>query len=80
MTFQELKDYFSIKKLPKKMANEFMYFTDVQKTVNLHIFQIEREIERHGSKIKQSTIAGASKARLIEIKNILENDKNFFEW
>jgi len=75
MTYQELKDFFKSKELPKELISEHIVFRDLPFAVQMNFENIEREIEKHGEKgVKKSFSAGASKARLIEIVKILEGN------
>jgi hypothetical protein len=73
MTYQELKEYFHGRELPKELRTEHIWFKDLPFAVAYNFEKIESEIEKHGPKgVKKSAIAGASKARLNEIVRILE--------
>ena len=80
-TFAELRAYFYDRwdSLPKIVGNKYMIVRNVQFAVKVNIERIENIISLDPSKVKNSPIAKDSKARLIEIKKMVEDENCHLE-
>jgi len=78
--YSELKKWYieRMEELPMKLNGNHIKYRNVKKTAELNIFKIDFEILRLGRKIKQSSIASASKNNLFEMYETLQ-DKNNWE-
>ncbi len=73
MTYEELKQWYKGRELPKMLQDKHIHIICVRTAVDVAFTVIEHQIKHRGADVKNSSTARASKARLIEIKRMIES-------
>lgn len=76
-TYDELKTWFLQTELPQTCDSEERYYMNVPGTVGIYMEIIEKEIEKHGSKVKKSIIARDYKRKLFKLYVALQEKANW---
>jgi hypothetical protein len=78
MTYEDLKKWFAEndRELPESLGTKWIHIADVRRSVRINIEDVEREKLRFGKAIGNSRIAGAAKARMTTIFELLKNQQN----